>query len=462
MIWFGVNPDGGSYVPAPPDLYAPLAARPEWHPAGNNLSERQLARENTKHPGLFHHWAVLPGLPSCPASPLMHLESLDLLLFKNYDEAHLALARRVNCFTGPNGSGKTNLLDAIHYLALTKSAFSPTDGLSIQHGADYAMVRGRFQRNDEPPLPGAGALSAEIVQVNLHTAQKKTVLLNKAPYERLAEHIGRFPVVLLSPYDTDLVREGSEERRRFFDGLLSQLDAPYLDTLLRYNQVLRQRNALLKHFGERRTFDRELLAVLDDQLVPLGSALTEARSRFLISFELLFQRHYAHLTDGAESVALTYRSQLLDTDFAQLLADHQRRDLAAERSTVGPHRDDFEFLLLPPPIGYDQTPRPVRQLASQGQQKSFVIALKLAQFELLAARHHTRPLLLLDDIFDRLDERRIQRLLTLVADGTFGQVFLTDSHPHRAAALLRPLTSEMAEFRVENGRVTAAPVPARA
>ncbi len=386
----------------------------------------------------------------------MTLDSLDLLLFKNYDEAHLSFARHVNCLTGPNGSGKTNLLDAIHFLALTKSAFTNTDALSIRHGATYAMVRGRFADD-----AAAGAI--DTVQVNLHAAQKKTVLLNRSPYERLSEHIGRYPLVLLSPYDTDLIREGAEERRRFFDGLLSQRDSAYLDTLLRYNALLRQRNATLKQFAERRRADLELLAVLDEQLVPPGRALSEARARFLVEFEPLFQRHYAHLTDGAESVALHYRSQLLadefgvDTDFGTLLADAQRADLAAGRSTVGPHRDDFEFLLLPATSGFDQSPRPVRQLGSQGQQKSFVIALKLAQFELLAARHRRKPLLLLDDIFDRLDERRISRLLALVADGTFGQIFLTDSHPHRAAALLRPLTSDLKEFRVENGHVGLEP-----
>lgn len=406
----------------------------------------------------------------------MTLASLDLLLFKNYDEAHLSFAQHVNCLTGPNGSGKTNLLDAIHFLALTKSAFSTVDAVSIRHGATYAMVRGRFADDAARSNPamelaaglGVDATSApaiDTVQVNLHAAQKKTVLLNRVPYERLSEHIGRYPLVLLSPYDTDLVRKDAEERRRFFDGMLSQRDSGYLETLLRYNALLRQRNATLKLFAERRRPDYELLAVLDEQLVPLGRTLSEARARFLVEFEPLFQRHYAHLTDGAESVALTYRSQLVpddfggDADFATLLAEAQRADLAAARSTVGPHRDDFEFLLLPTGAGYDQSPRPVRQLGSQGQQKSFVIALKLAQFELLAARHRRKPLLLLDDIFDRLDERRIGRLLALVADGTFGQIFLTDSHPHRAAALLRPLTPDLKEFRVDHGQITLLSAP---
>lgn len=382
----------------------------------------------------------------------MTLESLDLLLFKNYDEAHLVFARQVNCLTGPNGSGKTNLLDAIHYLALTKSAFAASDQQSIQHGAEYAMVRGRFARTDDQP----SAPAPETVQVNLHAAQKKSVLLNKAPYERLSEHVGRFPVVLLSPYDTDLVREGAEERRRFFDGMLSQRDSAYLETLLRYNHLLRHRNALLKQALERRSLDRDYLAALDGQLVLPGRELTEARAHFLLEFEPLFQRHYTQLTDGAEAVALTYRSQLLEGDFAELLADAQRADCAAGRTTVGPHKDDFDFLLLPSASGFDQTPRPVKQYGSQGQQKSFVIALKLAQFEMLAARHRRKPLLLLDDIFDRLDERRIGRLLALVADGTFGQIFLTDSHPARAAALVRPLTEAdgLREFRVEGGRVT--------
>ena len=399
----------------------------------------------------------------------MTLESLDLLQFKNYEEAHLAFSAHVNCLIGPNGSGKTNLLDAIHYLALTKSAFSPTDQQSIQDGTDYAMLRGTFRRpapqpaapalvaleNEASPLPlaaepleAAAASRAETVQVNLPAApqQKKTVLLNRVPYEKISDHVGRFPVVLMSPYDTDLIREGSETRRRYFDSLLSQLDHGYLEQLMLYNQVLRQRNATLKQFAERRYTDYDYLAVLDELLLPPGAAISAARTVFLEEFVPVFQRHYAQLTDEAEAVGLEYRSQLTEQDFPTALRNAQRADLAAARSTVGPHKDDFIFLL--------HADKPIKQYGSQGQQKSFAIALKLAQFELLVARHGQRPLLLLDDIFDRLDERRIRRLLALVADHTFGQLFITDSHPDRAASLLAPLTEELRIFHVEKGAVT--------
>jgi len=377
----------------------------------------------------------------------MTLDQLHLLFFKNYDEANLSLSPGINCFIGDNGSGKTNLLDAIHYLALTKSAFTTLDAQSIKQGADFFVVKGKFT--------SPTAERAETIQVSLRAGQKKTLTHDKQPYERLADHIGRFPAVLISPYDTDLIRQGSEERRRYFDSLQSQLDSEFLQLLMQYNGLLRQRNATLKQqTSGGHGFDILYLQALDDQIAPLGESLSAMRASFLTEFTPVFQQHYQQLAEGQEIVSLEYKSQLPGQNFRHLLLANERRDLALQRSNVGPHRDDFTFLM---------DGLPVKSYASQGQQKSFVIALKLAQFELLVNRplpatnssgtRNSKPLLLLDDIFDRLDDKRIARLLQLVADHTFGQVFITDTSLSRTDQALAGVASDIRRFRVQAGTV---------
>jgi DNA replication and repair protein RecF len=372
----------------------------------------------------------------------MTLDQLHLLFFKNYDEASLAFSSGINCFIGDNGSGKTNLLDAIHYLALTKSAFASADAQGIKQGADFFVVKGKFA--------SLAAERPETIQVSLRAGQKKIITHDKQPYDRLADHIGRYPAVLISPYDTDLVRQGSEERRRYFDSLQSQLDHEFLELLIQYNGLLRQRNATLKQGQGSHGFDTLYLQALDDQLAPLGESLSALRVSFLEAFTPVFQRHYQQLAEGREQVIVEYKSQLPGQNFRHLLLANERRDLALQRSTTGPHRDDFVFLM---------DSLPVKSYASQGQQKSFVIALKLAQFELLASRPApeglpaAKPLLLLDDIFDRLDDKRIARLLQLVADHTFGQVFLTDTNLERTDQALAAVGSDIRRFRVEAGTV---------
>ncbi|AMM50919.1 DNA recombination protein RecF [Rufibacter sp. DG15C] len=363
----------------------------------------------------------------------MVLENLHLLHFKNYEEATLPFSTHINCFIGDNGSGKTNLLDAIHYLSLTKSAFTGTDLQNIKDGEDYFIVRGRFVSNDK----------VSAVQCYLKAGQKKIITLNKTPYERVSEHVGQFPVVLISPYDTDLIREGSEDRRKFFDSLMAQLDHSYLDLLIQYNYVLKQRNSLLKQFAEKNYIDREYLQILDEQLMPLGTELSIRRAAFLETFEPVFQRHYQHLSGSSELVTLGYQSQLIRQNYAYLLDQSQRKDLLLQRTTVGPHKDDFVFLMAD---------KSVKNYGSQGQQKSYVIALKLAQFEVLAQKNDNKPLLLLDDIFDRLDEKRITHLMQLVANNTFGQIFLTDTHLDRTDKILQPLSNNIRRFRISEGK----------
>lgn len=371
----------------------------------------------------------------------MTLDSLHLLFFKNYEEANLAFSAGINCFIGDNGSGKTNLLDAIHYLALTKSAFTATDAQSIKQDGEFFVVKGRF--SSLPP----SSPPTETIQVSLRQGQKKTLTHDKQPYERMADHIGRYPAVLISPYDTDLIRQGSEERRKYFDSLQAQLDHDFLELLIAYNALLRQRNATLKQGAGRHGFDRDYLLALDEQLAPLGQHLSELRAAFLADFLPLFQRHYQHLAEQREQVSLTYKSQLTGHDFAALLRANEQRDQLLQRTHAGPHRDDFVFLM---------EERSVKNYGSQGQQKSFVIALKLAQFEILAARRGQKPLLLLDDIFDRLDDKRIARLLELVANDTFGQVFLTDTNLPRTDQALAGVPADIRRFRVQAGTVAPA------
>lgn len=364
----------------------------------------------------------------------MLLENLSLLFFKNYDDANISFSPHINCFIGDNGSGKTNLLDAIHYLSMTRSAFNSSDTLNIKQGEEYFMVKGRFRIDQEK----------HTVTCSLKQGQKKTVLHNKVAYEKMSDHIGRFPVVLISPYDTDLIREGSEERRKYFDSLISQLNHTYLEQLIQYNYILRQRNSLLKQFAERRSYDRDYLHILNEQLVPLGEQLSQERMAFLESFEPVFQKHYRHISDSHETVSLTYKSQLPGANFAALLEQAEQKDRAMQRTTVGTHKDDFVFLM---------DGNPVKSFGSQGQQKSYVIALKLAHFEVMAERQCHKPLLLLDDIFDRLDEKRITKLMQMVAAHTFGQIFLTDTHLERTDKILENLSESIRRFEVREGAV---------
>lgn len=396
----------------------------------------------------------------------MHLERISLTQFKSYDSAQFRFSPRVNCLTGPNGSGKTNLLDAIYFLSLTKSAFTSQDANSIRHDTEFMLIDGVFRVADtgvrmeeleeqiaelhhlsvhedqsvlETPTAVFGNPKSVQITVSLQRGQRKAVLHDKKPYERLSEHIGRFPVVLAAPNDTDLVREGSDERRKFFDGVLSQLNPDYLTALLHYNQLLQQRNSLLRQFAERHYLDEDLLDVYSEPLVERALELHAFRRDFMDRFLPVFQKHYGNLSESREAVDIGYESEVGSEDFAREFRQTRQRDVAAQRTTRGAHRDDFEFEI----DGF-----PLRKFGSQGQQKSFVVALKLAQFELLTEEKGFQPLLLLDDIFDKLDDRRIQKLIAMMADGTFGQVFLTDARPERTEELLAGLPVEVAYLRI--------------
>lgn len=368
---------------------------------------------------------------------LMVLSELSLVNFKNYCDASLKFDPNVNIFTGLNGQGKTNLLDAVHYLSACKSYFNPIDSQNIRHGEDFFVVEGVFQHDSD----------SDKIYCGVKRGQKKVFRRNKEEYERLAEHIGRFPAVVISPYDKDLISEGSEMRRRFMDSIISQYQRPYLEALMDYNKVLKQRNHLLRYFWENRTFDEESLSVWSMQLCELAAVIFAERQRFIAAFNPIFTAHYHSISGGAEEVGVRYRSDLDEGDFTQTLLHSLDKDRRSSYTNVGVHKDDLRFS-----IGG----HPLKKFGSQGQQKTFLIALKLAQFDLVKQSTGRMPVLLLDDIFDKIDDVRVQHLMHLVNDHNFGQIFITDTHAGRVRDIFAGTAESVKVFDVKNGEVYVA------
>lgn len=360
-----------------------------------------------------------------------HLSRLHVLAFRNHREMALDLGPEVNCFTGPNGVGKTNLLDAVHYLALGKSYFEPQDQHNIRHGEEQFMVQGVV-----PTAEGDDTILCAV-----RRGQRKTLSRNRKEYPRLADHVGRYPVVMITPYDGVLVLEGSEVRRRFLDGLIAQFDKGYLEALIRYNRALQQRNVLLKRFAEQGGGSLQALEPWDMQLVSLATAIHGARRAFMDELSPLLHAHYAGISSGPEAVSITYRSALNDGEMSTLLSAAWERDRSAQHTTVGIHKDDLEF-----GIG----DRPLKRFGSQGQQKTFLIALKLAQFDLTQARSGIRPILMLDDIFDKIDPQRMRHLLAMLAGQRFGQVLITDTDAARLHQALDGLGLDVRFFGLDH------------
>lgn len=362
----------------------------------------------------------------------MHLSKLHLVNFKNYEVADFELVDGINGFVGPNGSGKTNILDAVYYLSMCKSYLNVLDRQNIRFNEQFFSIIGDWEKNDK--------------KYQIHCAvksnAKKVFRNNKKEYEKLADHIGQFPVVMISPYDRDLIAEGSELRRRWMDGILSQLDRDYLIDLQRYSKVLEQRNALLKNMHEHRLFDAESMEPWNLQLVEVGNRIFEKRKAFAEQFIPFFQDFYQNISSGSEVVSFSYKSQLLNADFTTLLTENERKDAHTQYTNAGIHKDDLVFLI---------NDHPVKKFGSQGQQKSFIIALRLAQYEWLKTYLNIKPVLLLDDIFDKLDGMRVAKLLELVTNNYFGQVLVTDTDKKRLAAILFSLPIEKKLFTVNFG-----------
>ena len=380
----------------------------------------------------------------------MYLSSLRLLQFKNYADQRLEPGRRLNCFVGANGAGKTNLLEAIYYLCMGKHYASAPDQYAIRHGDEVARLEGTFVVEGADAGAGAtteeqGKTTTDHIVVKIQKRKRKIIERNGAAYERLTEHVGRYPVVIIVPDDSSLVLEGSELRRRLLDNSLSQTDPAYLRHLLAYNKLLQNRNALLKELDGRRD-PTGLLDVYDQQLIDPATYLFEARRDFIGPFTDLLTEAYASISGNRETVGVTYRSQLRETPFAELLAERREKDRILQRTSAGIHKDDLVFT---------QQGHPLRRVASQGQLKSFVLSLKLAQYQLLERTVRRPPILLLDDIFDKLDHNRVRALLKLVTAGSFGQVFLTDTDAERVANLLDD-PADRRVFTVTDGQAAPA------
>lgn len=363
----------------------------------------------------------------------MHLDSIRLIQYKNYEQAHVSFSPQVNCFLGDNGSGKTNLLDAIFYLSFTKSADQAQDLQCILHEADFFSIRGEFQLDSKK----------WVVLCAYQAGKKKQIKLDDKPYKRASEHIGKFPAVLIAPNDTDVIRGASEDRRKFFDAIISQVDQAYLNNLIAYNHALKQRNSLLKQFADQDRFDADLLEPFTRQLIDLGSKVHAVRKKFIGQFKPLLIEHYSVLSNEKEVIDIQYESDF-EEDIHQKFSSSLKKDLILKRTNKGTHKDEFVFLM---------DDKPVKKFGSQGQQKSYLIALKLANFDFLKNELGLKPILLLDDIFDKLDDHRIEKLMQMVASDAFGQIFVTDARPERSISIFEKIEQEHKFFQIKEGEV---------
>jgi DNA replication and repair protein RecF len=376
----------------------------------------------------------------------MTLNELHIINFKNIREADLTFADKLNCFVGLNGQGKTNLLDAIYYLSFTKSAFNTIDSQNILHEAEFAMIQGVYNR----PIPGPSIKPAEgeqqsvdsdqdetmQVTCGIRRGQKKQFRCGKKDYQRMLDHIGRIPLVMVSPEDGQLIAEGSDERRRFMDVVIGQTDRAYLEHLNLYNALVKQRNALLKQYGDsdQQSIPDELFEVIEMQMVPHAMYIFAQRKAFVEAFVPLFADLYKTIAEVEEMPQLTYRSQLFDRELGEALQRTRQRDLILGWTSQGVHKDELEMQL---------GDYPLRRVGSQGQQKTYLIAMKLAQALYLSSQQSAvssrKPILLLDDIFDKLDATRVARIVNLVRGEQFGQIFLTDTDRQHLTDIVRPI-----------------------
>ena len=359
----------------------------------------------------------------------MHLKNLSLFNYKNFSEANFQFDSKINCFVGKNGIGKTNVLDAIYHLAHGKSYFNSIAIQNIKHGEEFFVIDGEFEKNNRN----------EQIVCSIKKGNKKILKRNGKNYDKFSEHIGFIPLVIISPADNDLITDGSETRRKFLDTVISQLDSVYLNQLIGYQKVINQRNALLKYFALNHVFDADNLDIYNEQLQQLGAQIFEKRKLFLDDFLPIFNKHYIQITNAAESVQLIYDSQLFDNTILNLLRNNLTKDRVLQYTSAGIHKDDLLFQIE----GF-----PIKKFGSQGQQKSFLIALKLAQFEFVKKKSGENPILLLDDIFDRLDEDRVGKIVAMVNNDDFGQLFISDTHQDRTENIVKMAHQTYKIFRL--------------
>ena len=365
----------------------------------------------------------------------MKLQELHILNYKNIREAGLNFSDKLNCFVGLNGQGKTNILDAIYYLSFTKSAYNAIDSQNIHHDEDMAMIQGKYE-------------GEEVISCGIKRGVKKQFRRGKKDYKRLLDHIGLIPLVMVSPQDSELVVDGSDERRKFMDGVISQYSKAYLEHLTQYNVLLKQRNALLKQYADTpaETIPTTLFEVIEQQLVMHAMPIYQERVRFIEQFVPYFQQVYSAISGDKEQVALEYVSQLHERDLEQALARTRTRDLILGWTSQGIHKDELEMRL---------GEYPLKRVGSQGQQKTFLLAMKLGQALYLSDQQvlNQQPILLLDDIFDKLDSERVERIIQLVVGQEFGQIFITDTDRQHLTALLAAHGDKAKVWEVSNGEI---------
>lgn len=359
----------------------------------------------------------------------MVIQKLQLIHFKNHPERNFEFSPQINCFVGNNGAGKTNVLDALHYLSVGKSFLGNTDQNNIENGEDFFSIEGIISDGEKE----------SIVKVQMPRDAKKIIKKNDKTYDRMADHIGFLPSVIISPYDSNLISDSGESRRRFLDAMISQTDSDYLFNLIQYQKTVQQRNALLKSFAKNRYFDAESLEIYDEPLVKFGSRIFEKRRAFTDSILGLIQNYYEIISKGNEKITVEYGSDLIHQNFEDLLSTNLEKDRALTYTSRGIHKDDLLF---------NMNGQPLKKTGSQGQQKSFLIALKLSQMNRIKELTGKTPILLLDDIFDKLDDTRVAQLIELVNREHFGQIFITDTSKERTEAVVRKINEESKIFEI--------------
>ncbi len=360
----------------------------------------------------------------------MYLKKINLINYKNFKASMFDFEAKINCFVGNNGVGKTNVLDAIYHLAFTKGYFNSVATQNIQHTKDFFVIEGLIDLDGKE----------ELINCSVKKGQKKVVKRNGKEYEKLSEHIGLMPLVIISPNDTNLISDGSDVRRKFMDGVIAQSDKAYLQDLISYNKVLTQRNSLLKYFAVNHTFDALNIDIYNQQLVEFGSKIHDKRIKFTKEFIPIFEKRHQHISNANENVNFSYKSLLEKGDFKELLQQSIEKDRVLQYTSVGIHRDDLLYTIE----GY-----PIKKYGSQGQQKTYLIALKLAEFDFVKSQSKKTPILLLDDIFDKLDENRVSKIIDLVNDDGFGQIFITDTHAERTENVIKLTNQPYKMFELE-------------
>tara|TARA_Y100001970_G_scaffold271354_1_gene366481 strand:- start:14487 stop:15575 length:1089 start_codon:yes stop_codon:yes gene_type:complete len=357
------------------------------------------------------------------------LKNISIINYKNILDKEFKLDPKINCFVGNNGVGKTNILDAIYHLSMGKSYFNIKNDQIINKGKNYMLVDGVFELNGKK----------ESIVCSLKLGEKKVLKRNAKPYKKFSNHIGLIPVVLISPYDNDLINEGSSERRKFIDSIISQNDKEYLTNLIAYTKVIQNRNKLLKEYNKSVDFDLDTIGVYDDQIYKLSGPIFNARENFIKEFAPLVLEKYKQISDNKEKISISYKSDLINNNIQNLIEDSFQKDVILQFTSVGLHKDDFIFNI---------DNNRIKKFGSQGQQKSFLIALKLAQFDYLKNKTGNSPILLMDDIFDKLDLYRVKRIVEIVNSTNFGQLFLSDTDKERIERVLSSLNLSTKIFEI--------------